>query len=187
MMTSTDSQKSSTDSQKHRNVFLIGMMAVGKTTVGRYLAEELGLEFMDADQVIEERAGADIAWIFDVEGEGGFRDREEEVVDELTRADGIVLATGGGVVLRAQNRERLALRGTVIYLTTPIAKLVERTNHDKRRPLLEGVDPKRTFKRLMSERAPLYEAIADYQFVTNRSPARLLARQIANTLKKVSG
>ncbi|MCZ6889916.1 MAG: hypothetical protein O7H39_15630, partial [Gammaproteobacteria bacterium] len=100
-MTSTDSQKSSTDSQKHRNVFLIGMMAVGKTTIGRYLAEELGLEFMDADQVIEERAGADIAWIFDVEGEGGFRDREEEIVDELTRADGIVLATGGGVVLRA--------------------------------------------------------------------------------------
>ena len=117
---------------KNHNVFLIGLMAVGKTTVGRLLSDELGLPFFDTDRVVEEKAGADIAWIFDVEGEAGFRERECQAVDELTQRDGVVLATGGGVVLRDENRHNLATRGVVVFLDSPIEKLVERTRRDKR-------------------------------------------------------
>ena len=123
--------------RKSRNVFLIGLMAVGKTTVGRFLAEELGMSFFDTDRVVEENAGADIAWIFDVEGEAGFREREAHVVDDLTAREGVVLATGGGVVLREENRRHLAERGTVVFLDSPIDRLVERTRRDRRR-YLEG-------------------------------------------------
>src|SRR5262249_24487281 len=108
---------------KNHNVFLVGLMAVGKSTVGRLLSEELSLPFFDTDRVVEERAGADIAWIFDVEGEAGFREREHLAIDELTRRDGVVLATGGGVVLREDNRRNLAARGLVVYLDSPIDKL----------------------------------------------------------------
>ena len=117
---------------KNHNVFLIGLMAVGKTTVGRLLSDELGLPFFDTDRVVEEKAGADIAWIFDKEGEAGFRDRECQAVDELTQRDGVVLATGGGVVLREENRRNLATRGIVVFLDSPIERLVERTRRDKR-------------------------------------------------------
>ena len=106
-------------------------MAVGKTTVGRLLSDELGLPFFDTDRVVEEKAGADIAWIFDKEGEAGFRDRECQAVDELTQRDGVVLATGGGVVLREENRRNLAARGIVVFLDSPIERLVERTRRDK--------------------------------------------------------
>jgi shikimate kinase len=116
---------------KNHNVFLVGLMAVGKTTVGRLLADELALPFFDSDRVVEEKAGADIAWIFDVEGEAGFRERECQVVDELTLRDGVVLATGGGVVLREENRRNLSTRGIVVFLDSPIEKLVERTRHDR--------------------------------------------------------
>ena len=102
--------------RKSRNVFLIGLMAVGKTTVGRFLAEELGMSFFDTDRVVEENAGADIAWIFDVEGEAGFREREAHVVDDLTAREGVVLATGGGVVLREENRRHLAAKAGALKL-----------------------------------------------------------------------
>ena len=168
---------------RNRNIFLIGLMAVGKSTVGRMLALELGLEFFDVDRVIEERAGAAIAWIFDVEGEAGFRDREAAVIDELTRLDGVVLATGGGAVVREANRRALAERGTVVLLESPIDRLVERTRHDKKRPLLKQGKPRETLERLQRERAPLYESIADLRFVADRRSPGTLTREIAERLR----
>jgi shikimate kinase len=168
---------------KNRNIFLVGLMAVGKTTVGRLLADELAMPFFDTDRVVEEKAGAEIAWIFDVEGEAGFREREVQVVDELTARHGVVLATGGGVVLREENRRNLAARGTVIYLDSPIDRLVERTRRDKRRPLLQNGDARATLRRLAEVRGPLYASIADYRFCADRHSAKSLASEIANRLR----
>ena len=165
-----------------QNIFLVGLMAVGKSTVGRLLAESMQKEFYDTDHVIEERAGADLAWIFDVEGEIGFRDREQEVVDELTQCDDIVMATGGGVVLRLCNRKVLASRGVVIHLDSPLERLVERTRRDKRRPLLQQGEPRNTLRRLQEERAPFYAEISDYRFVTDRHGPKVLAKAIAERL-----
>ena len=166
------------------NVFLIGLMAVGKTTIGKHLACELNMEFFDTDLVLEERAGADVAWIFDVEGEQGFRDREVQVVDELTRRSGVVLATGGGVVLREENRRHLSARGVVVFLESSIDRLVARTTRDKKRPLLRGGDIRGTFERLSEERGPLYRSIADYQFFANRGSAKAMAEKIATKLRQ---
>jgi shikimate kinase len=170
---------------KQCNLFLVGLMAVGKSTVGRCLAQELKLEFYDSDRVIEERAGADVAWIFDVEGEGGFRDRESHVIDELSARNGIVLATGGGAVLREENRRHLGERGTVIFLDSPLDSLVARTRRDRRRPLLQqSKDPLATFERLAVERRPLYESIADYRFFASRGNPHATAREIVRRLQK---
>jgi len=167
-----------------QNIFLIGLMAVGKSTIGRLLAESMHKEFYDTDHVIEQRAGADLAWIFDVEGERGFRDREQEVVDELTQYDDIVMATGGGVVLRVCNRNMLASRGVVIYLDSSIEQLVERTLRDKKRPLLRLGEPRHTFRRLQEERAPLYSEISDYRFITDHRGPKVLARTIEERLRE---
>lgn len=167
---------------KH-NVFLIGMMASGKTTVGRHLASVLGLDFVDADQVIEQRAGADIAWIFDLEGEAGFRDREENVIDELTGRDGIVLATGGGVVLREVNRTRLRERGVVVYLDTPLKRLVARARNDRHRPLLSDGDSEQTMRRLLTERSGLYAETADLAIRVSGGSPRSIAELIATQLE----
>jgi shikimate kinase len=167
-----------------QNIFLVGLMAVGKSTVGRLLAQALGAEFFDTDCVIEERAGADVAWIFDVEGEQGFREREEQVVDELTQLRGIVLATGGGVVLREANRKMLAARGVVVHLDSPLERLIERTQRDKKRPLLQQGGARETLARLQAERAPLYAEIADYRFVTDRQGPKMLARMIEKKLSE---
>ena len=120
------------------NIYLIGPMGAGKTTIGRLLAEELNKQFLDSDLVIEERAGADISWIFDVEGEAGFRVREKNVIKELTTLDNIVLATGGGAILAEENRKHLRRGGTVIYLMATITQQVERTRRDQKRPLLQN-------------------------------------------------
>jgi shikimate kinase len=167
-------------------IILVGLMAVGKSTIGRALADMLGFAFYDTDQVIEQRAGAPVAWIFDVEGESGFRDREQQVLDELTREDGIVLATGGGIVLRPCNRAMLRSRGTVIHLDSPVERLVERTRRDRKRPLLQGGDPRETLRRLSEERGPLYAEVADYRFVTDRQGVKTLARDIIRRLKEDS-
>lgn len=167
---------------KH-NVFLIGMMASGKTTIGRHLANVLGLDFVDADQVIEQRAGADIAWIFDLEGEAGFREREENVIDELTRRDGIVLATGGGAVLRETNRARLRQRGLVVYLDTPLKRLLARARNDRHRPLLSDGDPEQTMRRLLDERGGLYADTADVAVRVSSGSPRSIADQIAAQLR----
>lgn len=165
-----------------RNVFLVGPMGAGKSTIGRHLAEELHLEFFDSDQEIERRTGADIAWIFDLEGEDGFRKREETIIHDLTDKQGIVLATGGGSIVSSAVRNRLSARGIVVYLQTTIDKQVARTQRDKRRPLLQNDDPESVLRSLAEERNPLYEEVADYVIETDEQSARAVANQIINKI-----
>ena len=161
-----------------RHIFLIGPMGAGKSTIGRQLAQMLGMEFMDSDSVIEERAGADIDWIFDVEGEAGFRKREERIINELTQGQGVVLSTGGGSILSKDNRNVLSARGIVIYLETTIDKQFERNQRDKKRPLLQNDDPRKTLEELAKIRNPLYEEIADITLQTDDQAAKLVATNI---------
>ncbi|MFC3093755.1 shikimate kinase AroK [Alteromonas sediminis] len=165
-----------------RNIFLVGPMGAGKSTIGRHLADELHLEFFDSDQEIEKRTGADISWIFDLEGEEGFRKREENVINELTDKQGIVLATGGGSVVSKIVRNRLSARGIVVYLQTTIDKQVSRTQRDKRRPLLQNDDPEQVLRDLAESRNPLYEEVADYVVETDDQSARAVANQIINKI-----
>lgn len=169
--------------EKPRNVFLIGPMGAGKTTVGKLLADELSLDFHDTDREIEERTGADIPWIFDMEGEEGFRKREAAMLDELTSRNGVLVATGGGVILREENRKRLVSRGTVVYLDAPLDQQVERTNRDRSRPLLEDGDPRVILEGMQAERDPLYREVADHVFRSDKRSARMLAGEIARTLR----
>ncbi|MCB1742788.1 MAG: shikimate kinase AroK [Gammaproteobacteria bacterium] len=166
------------------NIFLVGPMGAGKSTVGRQLARALKKRFIDSDHVIEERTGADIPWIFDVEGEIGFRRREREIVAELTQLDGIVLATGGGVILSVKNRENLSRCGFVVYLSAPIELLVERTARDRNRPLLQIDDPAARMRSLMQHREPLYRRVADLVVKTDRRSARHVVKQIERELKR---
>ncbi|UAA38539.1 shikimate kinase AroK [Paraneptunicella aestuarii] len=166
-----------------RNIFLIGPMGAGKSTIGRHLADQLHLEFFDSDQEIERRTGADIAWVFDIEGEEGFREREEKVITDLTEKQGIVLATGGGSIIRKSVRNRLSARGIVVYLETTVDKQVARTQRDKRRPLLQNTDsPETVLKDLAGERNPLYEEIADYTVRTDDQSARAVANEIISQI-----
>lgn len=162
-----------------RSLFLVGPMGAGKTTIGRYLARALELEFIDVDAEIVRRAGADIPWIFDMEGEEGFRQREHSVVEELTRRPDIVLATGGGAVQRTDNRAALR-RGFVIYLHATVEQQLARTRRDRNRPLLRTDDPQARLRELMTRREPLYRELADLVFVTDRSGPRRAAREIAS-------
>lgn len=159
-------------------------MGAGKSTIGKQLAKELKLEFFDADQEIEARTGANIAWIFDVEGEEGFRKREVAVIDDLTQLQGIVLATGGGAVLSAENRNRLAARGTVVYLYTTVEQQVRRTARDKRRPLLLVDPPESDLKDLMLSRDPLYREIADVTVLTDGRTVRSVAIEVIRLLER---
>ncbi|EER46756.1 shikimate kinase [Actinobacillus minor NM305] len=165
-----------------RNIFLVGPMGAGKSTIGRQLAQMLGMEFFDSDSVIEERAGADIDWIFDVEGEAGFRKREERIINELTQGQGVVLSTGGGAVLSKDNRNMLSARGIVIYLETTIDKQFERTQRDKKRPLLQTEDPRKTLEELAKIRNPLYEEIADITLQTDDQAAKVVATNIIDMI-----
>lgn len=165
-----------------QSVFIVGMMGSGKSTVGRRLAGIMGLAFVDADKVIEERAGADIGWIFDVEGEDGFRQREEQVLDTLSRQEGIVLATGGGAVLRAANRQRLHERGVVVYLRGSVDIIVARTRHDRRRPLLQGVDARERLADLLEQRTPLYQEAAHIIVDTDEGSAQGVAERVHEAL-----
>lgn len=164
------------------NVFLVGMMASGKTTIGRKLAALVGFDFQDTDQLVEQRAGADISWIFHMEGEDGFRDREQVAIEQATAQTGVVLATGGGAVLRESNRRRLRERGTVVYLEAAADVIIERARRDRRRPLLETGDLPKRVEALLRERAPLYAAVAHVTVTTDRRPARLIAQQVAQKL-----
>lgn len=167
------------------NLFLIGPMGAGKSTIGKQLARDLKLEFYDADQEVEDRTGANIAWIFDVEGEEGFRKREAQVIDDLSQLQGIVLATGGGAILNPENRNRLAARGTVVYLQTTVEQQIRRTvsARDKRRPLLE-VEPELTLKDLMDAREPLYREIADMIVATDGRTVRSVAQEVVRILER---
>ena len=141
-------------------VFLVGPMGAGKSTIGRQLAQALGLDFIDSDREIETRSGVDIATVFDFEGEAGFRRRERAAIEELTRRHGIVLATGGGAVIDPDNRRELAARGTVVYLATSVPEQLRRTRRDRHRPLLQSGERRATLERLYRERDPLYREIA---------------------------
>ncbi|GIU15419.1 MULTISPECIES: shikimate kinase AroK [Shewanella] len=165
-----------------RNIFLVGPMGAGKSTIGRHLAQMLHLEFHDSDQEIESRTGADIAWVFDVEGEEGFRVRETQVVADLTEKQGIVLATGGGSIQSKEIRNNLSARGIVVYLETTIDKQVARTQRDKRRPLLQVDDPREVLENLAEVRNPLYEEIADVIVKTDEQSAKVVANQIIEQL-----
>jgi shikimate kinase len=163
-----------------RNVILVGPMGAGKSTIGRQLAGILNYDFYDSDHEIEARTGADIPWIFDVEGEEGFRKREAAMIDELTQLDGIVLATGGGAVTREENRSNLATRGVVVYLKTSVEQQLERTARDRNRPLLQTDEPRKVLTDLMQVRDPLYEEVADVMVNTGEGGVREVAQKIAS-------
>jgi shikimate kinase len=158
-------------------------MGAGKTTIGKYLAQQLKLGFADTDSEIEARTGADIPWIFDVEGEEGFRDREQRVVEEMTLWDDVVLATGGGVVLRPENRRALAGRGFVIYLYATVDEQVRRTRRDRQRPLLQNGDPEQILRELMAVRDPLYREIADHIIETDSCSPKTVAQRLMRELQ----
>lgn len=167
-----------------RNVFLVGLMGAGKTTVGRALARKVGKEFHDSDQEIEARTGVRVSLIFEIEGEPGFRRREAETVERLTGLDNIVLATGGGAVLDASNRAFLASRGCVIYLHARPAELAKRLGRDHTRPLLQGIEPKTRLEDLYQRRDALYREIADIVMETGRQSAQVLTEQLVERLER---
>lgn len=165
-----------------KRVVLVGPMGAGKSTIGRLLAKELGYRFLDSDRIIEERCGANIPWIFDVEGEDGFRQRETSMLDELSNEVGTVLATGGGAVMRAENHGLLKKNAVVVYLKTSIDQQVERTRKDRNRPLLQNEDPEGVLRRLFAIRDPLYTELADIVMFTDRKSPRLVVRQLVNRI-----
>lgn len=164
--------------KENTSLYLVGPMGAGKTTVGRHLADLLGRPFIDSDHEIEARTGASIAWIFEKEGESGFRQREQQVIDHLTRQSGIVLATGGGAVTRPQNCDFLKQRGIVVYLYTPVEMQLARTSRDRNRPLLQVANPESKLKELLAMRDPLYRQVAHYVVPTSDGSARDLAQKI---------
>ncbi|MEW6176958.1 MAG: shikimate kinase AroK [Pseudomonadota bacterium] len=169
-----------------KNTILIGPMGAGKSTIGRLLAKELRLPFKDSDKEIEQRTGASIPLIFDVEGEGGFREREHAVIADLCRLDGVVLATGGGAVMREDNRKALRAGGRVVYLCTSVDQQLERTARDRNRPLLQAADPRGVLASLMAVRDPLYRSIADVIIETDERPPRLVVMEILDRLASLA-
>ena len=166
-----------------QHIFLIGPMGAGKTTIGRHLADLLGLSFIDVDAEIESRAGADIQWIFDMEGEQGFRDRETKVLNDLVSGTPPrVIATGGGIILNADNRAVLQCCGLVIYLSATAEQLIERTRRDKTRPLLQVDDREAVIRKLVEERGPLYSQVADLVFPSGSTQPLRLAKKLAEAV-----
>jgi shikimate kinase len=158
-------------------------MGAGKTTVGRALAKKLNKRFIDSDHEIEARTGASIPLIFEIEGEASFRQRESEVIRDLTAQSDLVLATGGGAVLRPENRECLKTRGTVIYLRASVNSILQRTSHDKNRPLLQTADPRQKIEQLAREREPYYLEVADFVIETGRPNVQSLVQTIISQLE----
>ncbi|MDE2131439.1 MAG: shikimate kinase AroK [Betaproteobacteria bacterium] len=169
-----------------RNFFLVGLMGAGKTTVGRALARRMNLTFVDSDHEIEARTGVRIATIFELEGEAGFRAREEDVIAQLVTRKGIVLATGGGAVLSAKTRQRLRQQGTVIYLRACTEDLWQRTRHDRNRPLLQTEDPKARLRQLYEERDPLYREVAHIILDTAHQSVQKLVTQLEAEIERQS-
>jgi len=164
------------------SIFLVGMMGAGKTSVGRVLAKRLQKTFYDSDHVIEDRTGVKIPVIFEIEGEAGFRVRESAVVDELTALRDIVLATGGGAVLSEKNRDRLRTRGMVVYLRASVRDLLNRTRHDKNRPLLQAADPRARLTELYEKRDPLYREVAHLTVDTGSQSLTSLVNRLCQLL-----
>ncbi|MBI1174222.1 MAG: AAA family ATPase [Sideroxydans sp.] len=165
------------------NVFLVGMMGAGKTTVGKLLAQQMGRVFIDSDEEIQRRTGVTIPHIFDVEGEAGFRQREAAAIQDLVQGDNIVLATGGGAVLSESNREALRCNGTVVYLKSSIHDLWQRTRHDRNRPLLQTADQRAKLRELFEQRDPLYMQVADLVVHTGKQSAHCLVLKLQQELE----
>ncbi len=164
------------------NIILVGPMGSGKSAVGRLLARRLGLTLVDSDAEIEARTGVDIPYIFEREGEAGFRLREADTLDEITQREGVLVSTGGGAVLDAGTRERLRSRGCVVYLRTSVDQQLARTARNSHRPLLMNDDPRGTLERLMAQRAALYEEVADLTVDTDGRKVRAVAEEILRRL-----
>lgn len=158
-------------------------MGAGKSTIGRLLADTLRLDFHDVDREIEDRSGVDIPWIFDMEGEQGFRDREALMLQALSEAGGAVVSTGGGAVLRDENRKLMAEKGRVVYLCTSVEEQIRRTAKDRKRPLLQQGNPEETLRRLMAEREPLYLELADYQIATDHRSPKSVVQELISQLR----
>jgi shikimate kinase len=171
---------------EHRNVFLIGMPGAGKTTVGRALAKRLGLRFIDADREMVFRTGVEIATIFEIEGEAGFRVREAQLIAELVHLPNIVLATGGGAILDPESRRHLRENGTVVYLRADLSQLLQRTNRDNKRPLLQGGNAEEVLAKLLATRTPLYEQTAHVVAETDGDNLSLLLQHIVDALPQHS-
>ena len=165
------------------NIFIVGPMGSGKSTVGKIISDELFLNFFDTDDEIESRTGASIDWIFDLEGEEGFRKRESSILEEMVKQNSIVLSTGGGIILSDLNREMLSSRGTVFYLSTPISVQIERTSKDKDRPLLKDGDPGEILKNLHLTRENLYEEVSDYIVNTEGKSSQEVSSEIIKLVK----
>lgn len=165
-----------------KNLFLIGPMGAGKSAVGRQLARMLHLTFMDSDEEIESRTGVDISFIFEKEGEEGFRVRETKVIDDLSNMDGVVLATGGGAVLSPESRSRLGARGYVVYLKTGVDQQLSRTSRGRDRPLLDNGDRREVLENLLAEREPLYFEIADLTIETDGRKVYAVANEIVEAI-----
>lgn len=168
------------------NIFLVGMMGAGKTTVGKLLAKHLGKTFLDCDEELERRTGVTVSHIFDVEGEPGFRRREAALIQELVQQDNIVLATGGGAVLDPGNRACLAHNGIVVYLKGSVQDLWARTRHDRSRPLLQTADPLGRLKELYAQRDPLYDSVADLTVLSGKQSAQHLVARLEVDLERLN-
>jgi shikimate kinase len=166
----------------HRNIILIGPMGSGKSTIGNIIARRLHREFQDSDHFIEKRTGVDIARIFDVEGEQGFRDRESNALNELLGANDQVISTGGGSILREENRQLLKQKGYIIFLDTSVNQQLHRLRRDKKRPLLQTENPRERLESLLAERRPIYLDLADLAVKTDKRVARRLAADIIDQL-----
>lgn len=167
------------------NIFLVGLMGAGKTTVGRTLARHTGKQFFDSDHEIEKRTGVRITTIFDIEGEQRFRERERDTIAELCAMDNIVLATGGGAILAPENRLALSRHGTVIYLRAQIDDILARTQHDKSRPLLQTSNPRARLQELFAQRDPLYQEIADLTLDTSHQNVNVLIARLEQQLSEL--
>lgn len=163
---------------KANNIFLVGPMGAGKTSVGRQLAKVIDCDFLDTDKEIEDRTGVTIPTIFEIEGEEGFRKREQQVISELSQRDRLVLATGGGAILAKENREHLQEHGMVIYLSASIDQLYKRTRRDRNRPLLQTDNPRQRIAELLKQRDPLYREVADLTLDTDGHSVRWVVDQI---------
>ncbi len=169
--------------KKTDNIYLVGLMGAGKTTIGRQLAKALFLPFYDSDKVIEEQTGVDIPTIFEYEGEEGFRVRETEVIKDITSVDGCVLATGGGAVIKEENREELKKNGFVVYLECSVEKILQRTKRDNQRPLLNTENPRQRIETLFLEREGLYLECADFKIETSHLQSGVVVQRILKNYK----
>lgn len=167
-----------------QRIFLIGPMGSGKTTIGKLIAASMGYDFIDSDREIEERTGVSIPTIFHYEGEDGFRDRETQIIEELSRRERIVLATGGGAVLRPENRKTLSERGFVVYLKVSVRVQLMRTSKDKNRPLLQTPDPRKTLTEMAKLRAPLYEGTSDFAINTDHIRTKALKARVIKAYQR---